>query len=276
MLEDEELVAPVRAAFAREGVLVHEHARVLRLEPRENGVSAFIARAKADGTAEKEEIEGSHVLIAAGGAPHVEGLGLAAARVRYTAAGVEVNANLRTRNRRVYALGAVANSARSAAAGEHHAEIVLDQLLRPRFGLPPLLPPRHAGAAVIFTDPEIAVAGLSEGDAREQGRRIRVLRWPFSETDRGQIAGAPQGHVKLITSPGGKILGGGIVGPEAGELINLVTLAISKGLTAADLASAMVAYPALAEAVRRAAATGGGRGGNVATRFVQRFFNWFQ
>ena len=101
-----------------------------------------------------------------------------------------------------------------------------------------------------MTSPAIATAGLPEAQARAAHRHIRVLRWPFAETERARIEHRPGGHVKLVTSRGGALLGAGIVGPGAEELINLFTLAISKGMTASDLASLMVPYPALADAAR--------------------------
>lgn len=268
--EDEELVAPVRDAFARDGAIVHEYVKILKLEPQGDALCAVIARAASEAKIEAETIKGSHILIAADRAPLLEGLGLAAAGVRYTAAGVEVNADLRTRNRRIYAIGGVVRAARSTEAGEYHARIVLRHLLRPRFGLPPRQTKPHAIARVIWTDPEIAVTGLSETEARKRRRNIEVLRWPFSETDRARIGGATMGHVKLITSPGGRILGAGIVGLAAGELINLCTLAISNGMTATDLASIMVPYPTLADAARQAAKTAGAGGGTIAAWLVQR------
>ena len=82
-----------------------------------------------------------------------------------------------------------------------------------------------------------------------------MLRWPFAETERSRIEHQAGGHVKLVTSAGGALLGAGIVGPGAEELINLFTLAISKGMTASDIASLMFPYPALADAARRAAMT---------------------
>jgi pyruvate/2-oxoglutarate dehydrogenase complex dihydrolipoamide dehydrogenase (E3) component len=268
--EDDELVAPVREALARDGVIMHEYAKVHELEPQDDGVCAVVSHGKSDTEIFKETIKGSHVLIAAGKAPLVEGLGLAAAGVRYAAAGVEVDADLRTRNRRIFAIGGVVRGARSAEAGEYHARIVLRHLLRPQFGLP-FRPMREGAIAkVISTDPEIAVTGLSEAEARERRRNFRILRWPFSETDGVRVARAPAGHVKLITAPGGRILGAGIVGPAAGELINLCTLAISKGMTAADLASIMIPYPTLADAARQAAQTAGAGGGNVAAPLILR------
>jgi hypothetical protein len=101
----------------------------------------------------------------------------------------------------------------------------------------------------------MATAGLPEAQARATHRHIRVLRWPFAETERARIEHRHGGHVKLVTSRRGTLLGAGIVGAGAEELINLFTLAISKGMTASDIASIMVPYPALADAARRAAMT---------------------
>ncbi|WP_036260594.1 dihydrolipoyl dehydrogenase family protein [Methylocapsa aurea] len=270
--EDDELVAPVRTEFAREGIAIHEHVRILKVEPQGEGLCAVIARAAPKPQTETKTIEGSHLLIAAEGAPHVEGLGLKAARVRYDAAGIAVSRTLRTSNRRIYAIGAVARGAAPAGTAEHQASLALRQIRRgPLAPLLGLLAGRiwpGAIAKVFAVDPEIAVAGLSEAEARERRLKIHVLRWPFAETDRARIEARPDGHVKLVTSARGRILGAGIVGPAAGELINLCTLAISKGMSAADLASIMVPYPTLSEAARRAAMASWPSVGAAWTRFV--------
>jgi pyruvate/2-oxoglutarate dehydrogenase complex dihydrolipoamide dehydrogenase (E3) component len=276
--EDDELVAPVRTEFAREGIAIHEHVRILKVEPQGEGLRAVIAKAapkpqtQTETETETETIEGSHLLIAAEGAPHVEGLGLKAARVRYDAAGISVGRTLRTSNRRIYAIGAVARGAAPAGTAEYQASLVLRQIRRgPLAPLLGLLAGRirlGAIAKVIAVDPEIAVAGLSEAEARKRRLKIHVLRWPFAETDRARIEARPAGHVKLVTSSSGRILGAGIVGPAAGELINLCTLAISKGMSAADLASIMVPYPTLSEAARRAAMASWPSVGAAWTRFV--------
>jgi pyruvate/2-oxoglutarate dehydrogenase complex dihydrolipoamide dehydrogenase (E3) component len=244
--EDEELAAPVRAAFARDGVVVHEDVRISRIEPRGDGVRVFIAAA-----GHEKPVAGSHILVAAGRAPAVEGLGLAAARVRYNDSGIETDASLATSNRRIHAIGAVVRSARQGGGGEQHAGLVLRTVLG---SLGPRTH-RQVAARVILTSPAMATAGLAEAQARAAHRHIRVLRWPFAETERARIEGRHGGHVKLVTSRKGALLGAGIVGPGAEEVINLFTLAISKGMTASDLASLMVPYPALADAARRAAMT---------------------
>jgi pyruvate/2-oxoglutarate dehydrogenase complex dihydrolipoamide dehydrogenase (E3) component len=269
-LEDDELVEPIRVEFARDGVGVHEHVQILKVEPHGEGVRVLLARAGSAPQTEMKMIEGSHLLLAADRVPLVEGLGLAAARVRYDAAGIKVGASLRTSNRRIYAIGSVARVARSTGAGECHASRALAQILRGPLGFFAGFAPAPTLAEVMWTDPAIAVAGLTEAEARRRRGRIGVLRWPFAETDRARIDGVAAGHVKLITTRGGKILGAGIVGPGAGELINLCTLAISRGMTAADLASIMVPYPALSDAPRRAGMAFR-RGGGPIMRYFLRF-----
>ena len=243
--EDEELSAPVRAAFARDGIVVHEDVRITRIERRSDGVRVFIAAA-----GHEKPVAGSHILVAAGRAPAVEGLGLAAAGVRYDESGIETDASLATSNRRIHAIGAVVRSARQGGAAEQHAGFVLRTVL----GLPGSRT-HQVATRVILTSPAMATAGLPEAQARVAHRHIRVLRWPFAETELAGIDHRHGGHVKLITSRRGALLGAGIVGPGAEELINLFTLAISKGMTASDIASIVVPYPALADAARRAAMT---------------------
>ncbi|MGH6822107.1 MAG: dihydrolipoyl dehydrogenase family protein [Methylocella sp.] len=244
--EDDELAAPVRAAFARDGVVVHEDVRISRIEPRGDGVRVFIVAA-----GHEKPVAGSHILVAAGRAPAVEGLGLAAAKVRYTESGIETDASLATSNPRIHAIGAVVRSARHGGAAEQHAGLVLRAVL----GLRGRRRRRQVATQVILTTPAMATAGLPEAQARAAHRHIRVLRWPFAETERARIERRPGGHVKLVTSRSGVLLGAGIVGPGSEELINLFALAISTGMTASDIATLMVPYPALADAARRAAMT---------------------
>src|SRR5580704_8047281 len=172
--EDEELAAPVRAAFARDGVVVKENVRISRIEPRGDGVRVFIAAA-----GHEKRVAGSHILVAASRAPAVEGLGLAAARVPYNESGIETDASLATSNRRIHAIGGVVRNARQSGAGEQHAALVLRSVL----GLLGPRTRRQVAARVILTSPAMATAGLPEAQARAMHRHIRVLRWPFAETE---------------------------------------------------------------------------------------------
>ncbi len=245
--EDEELAAPVRAAFARDGIVIHEGVRISRIEPRGGGVRVLLTAAGYE-----RPLAGSHILLAAGRMPAVEGIGLSAARVRYDEGGIKTNARLATSNPRIHAIGATVKSGQGDGAAEWHARHVLRAIL----GLPGESIRGKAVARVVWTSPPVAVAGLSEAQARAAYRQICVLRWPLAETERVRIECQPGGgHVKLITARSGAILGAGIVGPGAEELVALLTLAISKRMTATDIASIMLPYPALASAACSAGMT---------------------
>jgi pyruvate/2-oxoglutarate dehydrogenase complex dihydrolipoamide dehydrogenase (E3) component len=244
--EDEELIAPVRAAFARDGLVIEEGVRILRIEPRGEGVRIVISSA-----GHERPINGSHFMVAAGRTPAVEGLGLSVAGVRYDESGIETTASLTTSNRRIQAIGGVVKGARGDGVAERDAFLVLRAIL----GLPGTRIRRQADARIILTSPPVAMAGLSEKQARAAHGHIHVLRWPYAETERARIEHCSIGHVKLVTSQGGTILGAGIVGSEAEELINLFTLAISKGMTVGDIASILVPYPSLTGAAQSAAVT---------------------
>jgi pyruvate/2-oxoglutarate dehydrogenase complex dihydrolipoamide dehydrogenase (E3) component len=106
---------------------------------------------------------------------------------------------------------------------------------------------------VTFTDPELAHVGLTEAQARSRGYSIGVARWPYHENDRAQAERETVGHIKVITSRRGKILGVTIVGAAAGELITTWTLALERNMNIRALTGIVVPYPTLAELGKRAA-----------------------
>ncbi len=242
--EDPELSSVVIRRLREEGVELREGVSIARVEPRGTGVRVVLS-----GPDGGEAIDGSHLMLAAGRRPNVENMGLDAAGIAYGREGVAVSASLRTSNRRVYAIGDVAGGAQFTHAANYHAGLVLRAtLFRLRVKMEPRLIPR-----VTYTDPEIAAAGLTEAEARKARGDIRVYRWPFSENDRAQAERATEGHVKVIASKRGEILGAGIVGPRAGELIAFWQLAISKNMKLGDIASVVLPYLTLSEASKRAA-----------------------
>lgn len=242
--EDLELAAVALDRLRREGVDLRENVEVLRVEPHHQGVRVVFA-----GTAMEHSVDGSHLLVATGRRANVHNLGLEAAGVAFDAAGVQVGRHLRTANRRVYAVGDIAGEERLTHAAGYHAEVVLRQILfRKRTAALPERVPR-----VTFTDPEIAWTGQSEAQAREGRGGIRVLRAAFADNDRAQAEGATEGHIKLVTTRDGRVLGCGIVGRSAGELIAPWSLAVAHGLRAQDVAGVVAPYPTLSEISRRAA-----------------------
>jgi len=257
----------VRASFARDGIVIHEGVRISRIEPFGDGVRVFVVAA-----GHAKPIMGSHILMAAGRAPVVEGLGLAEAKVRYDESGIATGAGLATSNRRIHAIGAAVKGAQQDGTAEQQGWRVLRAIL----GLPGGRMPRQTASRVVLTCPPIAMTGLSEVQARAAYRHILVLRWPFPETERAQIEQQPGGHIKFLVSRRGVILGAGIVGSGAEELINLCSLAISKGMTANDIASIMVSYPALTSAARSACMTFPAHKLDWSPRqLVRRFLRWF-
>ena len=107
---------------------------------------------------------------------------------------------------------------------------------------------------VTYTDPELAHVGLTEANARSRfGDNIRVMRFPFRENDRAVAENKTKGLVKVVSKSNGRILGASIVGPHAGEQIAMWSLALSQGLKVSAIASAVLPYPTLSEAGKRAA-----------------------
>ncbi|WP_207536915.1 dihydrolipoyl dehydrogenase family protein [Sabulicella rubraurantiaca] len=191
-------------------------------------------------------VEATHVLAAVGRVPVVDGLDLEAGGVAHDAKGITVDDGLRSvSNRRVFALGDVAGRGQWTHLAGWQAGIVLRRalFLLPARARPPALP------SVTYCEPEAAQVGLTEDQA--PGCTVQVAE--LARTDRGVTDGVTEGRVKLVLGRGGKMLGCSIVGPHAGEMIGLPTLAIARGLGARDLAGMILPYPTLSEALKRAA-----------------------
>jgi pyruvate/2-oxoglutarate dehydrogenase complex dihydrolipoamide dehydrogenase (E3) component len=242
--DDPELVEVVRARLVADGVELCENARVVRVEKTAEGIDVV---AEQDGA--ERIISGDRLLVAAGRRPTVDGLGLEAAGVAFSPKGIEVDSRLRTSNKKIFAIGDVAGGYQFTHVAGYHAGVVIKNAL---FRLPAKVD--YAGLPwVTYTAPELAQVGLTEAQAREQGHDIRVLRWPFHENDRAQAEGETDGLVKAIVTPKGHILGCGIVGAHAGELIQTWALAISGKLKIGAVATMIAPYPTRGEASKRAA-----------------------
>jgi pyruvate/2-oxoglutarate dehydrogenase complex dihydrolipoamide dehydrogenase (E3) component len=200
---------------------------------------------------ERHVVEGSHLLLCTGRKPSVSELGLEAAGIRYDANGIKVGRGLKTSNRRVFAIGEVTGAAPYAQLADYHAGIVIRRAL---FHAPARVDARMI-PRVTFTDPEFAYVGLSEAEAVKRAGKINVLRWPYRENDRAQAERQTDGHVKVLTARDGKILGAGIVGAQAGELVQMWSLAISQGLGLNAMSGWISPYPTLSEINKRAASS---------------------
>ncbi len=243
--DDPEAAEVVRRRLVAEGIDLHEGIRIEALARKGNGVAVKI---EAEG--ETREITGSHLLVAAGRRPNVNGLGLQSAEIDYSSRGIVVDKRLRTSNRRVFAIGDVIGGYQFTHMAGYHAGIVIRNAL---FALPAKVND-SAVPWVTYTDPEVAQVGLTEAQAREQhGDAVRVSRWSFAENDRARAEHATEGFVKVVTGKRGRILGATLVGRHAGELLQPWILAITQGLKIGAMAGITAPYPTLGEINKRAA-----------------------
>ena len=244
--DDPELAALLIARLRADGVAIEEGVRIRRVERGGAGVSVRLE----DGAGERG-IEGSHLLLATGRRPNLEGLDLDKAGIRTTARGALVlDRRLRTTNRRVYAVGDAAGGPQFTHIAGYHAGIVIRNAL---FRLPAKVDYR-ALPWVTYTDPELAQVGMTESEALEaHGGDVRVLRWPYHENDRAQTEREAHGLAKVLARRNGRVLGASIIGAQAGELIQAWGLAISGGLKLSTVAGFIAPYPTLGEVNKRAA-----------------------
>ncbi len=240
--DDPELTAIVLDQVQRDGVVIRSGIAVKQVARHGKGVRVTI---EAEG--EVQNIDGSHLLVAAGRKPNVSGLNLEAAGVKYSARGIEVNKKLKTSNRRIYAIGDVIGSLQFTHVANYHAGIVIRSAI---FRMPAKVN-NDIIPWVTYTDPELAHVGLDEVAARHRFGNIKVLRWPYGENDRAITERKTDGLIKVIITAKGKIVGASIVGASAGELIQPWVLAITKGLKIGAMTSIIVPYPTLSEINKR-------------------------
>ena len=244
--DDPELAAIVVDRLRAEGVRVRAGVKILSVARRRGGIRFTVADPAEGETA----VDGSHLLVAAGRSPDVEGLGLAAAGIAHDKTGIVVDRRLRTTNRRVYAVGDAVAGPSLVARAEFQAARVVKSILfrRPQADDPRAVP------SVTFTDPALASVGLSESEARARYKDVRTPRFPFVDNDLAEIEHVPAGMIKVVAASGGRILGAAIVGRDAGELIALWSLAIANRLPLSAMAALVAPYPTRSEIGRRVAA----------------------
>jgi pyruvate/2-oxoglutarate dehydrogenase complex dihydrolipoamide dehydrogenase (E3) component len=241
--EDPDAAAALAARLRAEGVTILDGARATRVEVQGGRKVVTVTGQGAAPTS----IEVDEILVAAGRLPNVEGLGLEAAGVEVTAAGIRTDASGRTSVPSVWAIGDVAGGPLFTHWAGHQARVVLRNALFPgtaacdRENLP----------WTTFTDPEIARVGLGETEAKERGVPHRVFRVPFEGVDRAVCDGEEEGFfAKVVASPKGKILGAAIVHPHAGDLLAELVLAKKFGIGLPQLSATIHTYPSLSEISR--------------------------
>jgi len=244
--DDPELAAVVLEVLQEEGVAIIEGTPVVRVSAMQAGDgSAGVEVVLGNGTV----LTGSHLLMAVGRQVVTEGLGLEAAGVAFTRKGITVGPDLRSSNRRIYAVGDAAGGLQFTHVAGAHAGVVIRQIV---FGLPAKTA-THAIPWATYTEPELAQVGLTEAEARARhGDGVTVVRAAFAHNDRALTERKAKGLAKVMVVKG-RPVGASIAGPQAGELIALWALAISSRLKMGNVAGMIAPYPTLGEVSKRAA-----------------------
>lgn len=206
-------------------------------------------RFEGEGVKEAEQVY-ENVLVSVGRKPNSEGLGLENTKVEIDARGfVKVDAQRRTAEPTIYAIGDIVGEPMLAHKASHEGRTAAEAIAGHKVAFEP-----NAIPAVVFTDPEIAWCGLTETDAKKENRAVTVARYPWGASGRAMTLDRTDGVTKLIIDTDtGRVLGVGIVGVGAGELISEGVLAIEMGALAADVGLSIHPHPTLSETLMEAA-----------------------
>jgi pyruvate/2-oxoglutarate dehydrogenase complex dihydrolipoamide dehydrogenase (E3) component len=238
---DPEAAATIQRLLESEGVEFQTSAVV-------TGVATHAARVVLDIGA--IELKADVLLLATGRRPRIAALDLERAGVEVREGAIRVDKNLRTSNPHLFAAGDVTGGFQFTHYAGWQGYVAARNALLPgtQEGV------RSSVPWAVFTDPEVAQAGLSEAEARRQFHDIKVHRLPLERVDRAQTQGSTDGFLKLVSHADGRIVGATVVSPAAGEIVNELSLAIDRGLTVSDLASTIHVYPTFGFVVQQLAA----------------------
>lgn len=194
--------------------------------------------------------EFDRVLIAVGRRPNTENIGLENTRIQLDQRGfIKIDQQRRTNEPTIFAIGDVAGEPMLAHKASHEGRVAVEAIL----GRPSVFDPR-AIPGVVFTDPELAWCGLTEQQAKQDGREVKIVSFPWAASGRATTLGRNDGLTKLVLDPHTEqVLGVGICGVGAGEMIAEGVLAVEMAARAADLKLAIHAHPTLSETMMEAA-----------------------
>jgi dihydrolipoamide dehydrogenase len=224
---------------------IHYNTSVAGIKEDESGVDVTF-----DGQIEEKNQRFDRVLAAVGRVPNSQGIGLENTKVKINELGfISVDLQRRTTDEKIFAVGDVTGGPMLAHKAMHEGKVAAEVIS----GMPSAFE-FQAVPAVLYTDPQIAVCGLSEEAAKKRGRNVKVTRFPWSASGRAVSMGVPAGLTKMIIDPDSqRVLGVGIVGREAGEMISEGVLAIEMGALAEDVGLSIHPHPTLSESEEEAA-----------------------
>jgi pyruvate/2-oxoglutarate dehydrogenase complex dihydrolipoamide dehydrogenase (E3) component len=245
--EDPDIAAVIHERLLAEGIAIHLGTKATAVRQDVTGITVSVTG--ADGVS--RELVGDALLVAVGRTPNIERLGLDAVGVRTDRGGIVVDKTLQTTVPGIYAAGDIVSGApKFTHAADYMSRTVIRNALFPGSSATDY----SAIPWVTYTEPEVAHIGLTEAEARSRyGNTIGVWSRPFAHVDRAIADGDTHGLVKIITAANGRVIGGHIVGPHAGEMIGELTIAVKLKLTVGQLGGVIHPYPTTAEAIRQAA-----------------------
>ena len=237
---DRDLVKPLHKRLEKDFAAIWLGTKVVAIADKKDSIEVTF---EGQGPGKSERF--SRVLVAVGRRPNSAGLGLEKTKVQVDSRGfVMVDPQRRTADPHILAIGDVASEPMLAHKAAHEGKIAAEVLAGHESAV---FSPR-AIPAVVFTDPEIAWAGLTEAEAKKEGQAVEVAQFPWAASGRAQSVGRTEGLTKWIVDRESRcVLGCGIVGAGAGELIAEAVLAIEMGATVEDVAQSIHPHPTLSE-----------------------------
>jgi dihydrolipoamide dehydrogenase len=242
---DRDLVEPLAKRLKARLHAVHLETKVTDASQLEQGAEVVLDGPDVDD--EKEQFD--RILVAVGRRPQSVGLGLEHTRVEVGPDGfIVVDESRQTTEPAIFAIGDVVSQPMLAHKAHHEGRVAAEVIA----GRKALFQPR-AIPAVVFTDPAVAWCGLTEAQAQDEGREVEIGRFPWSASGRALTTGRSDGLTKVLVDPNSqRVLGVGMVGPGAGELIAEAALAIEMGARAEDIALTIHPHPTLSETLMEA------------------------
>jgi dihydrolipoamide dehydrogenase len=244
-LADRDLVRPLAKILQERFANILLNTRVSNLKSVDGGIEAEFTGKDDQITVESF----SRVLVATGRKPNISSLALENTRIETGPGGVVVDGTLRSNEERIWAIGDLTPGPMLAHKASNDAHLVVDAILGR------VAPDKRAIIpSVTYTDPEVAWVGLTESEARKEGIKVKAARFPWAASGRGHTVMQTQGVTKLIFDPESeKLLGVGITGHGAGELIAEGVMALEQGFSAKDMAAIIRPHPTMSETMMEAA-----------------------
>lgn len=246
-VEDEEISKLAQKSFQKQGLKIMTNAQVTKLDKSKTNVKVTIKNAKG----KEEQVTVDRVIMAVGIVANTENIGLEKTKVKLNRGHIETNEWLETAEKGVYAIGDVTAPPWLAHKASHEGIICVEKIAKDNFGKKEIHPhPMKRGniPGCTYCHPQVASVGLTEAQAKEQGYKLKVGRFPFVGNGKAIALGEPEGMIKTIfDEKTGELLGAHMIGAEVTELIQGYVIGKSAELTEAEFMHTVFPHPTLSE-----------------------------